>query len=98
VKLKVPNKIKLYSIFNSVTVKPLPKKHGEYDYGKKTIFIDTAFADHARTEILFHEVAEAINYTCELRLPHWKINAMGEGFHEFILNNIDRMIDSDKGD
>ncbi len=94
-KLKVPDEVLLYSIANRIEIKDIPGLCGEYDYNTKIISIDPEVAERARTEILFHEVMEAINVTLELHLPHWKINAIGEGFHEFILNNIERMISDD---
>ena len=99
-KLKVPDTISVFGIEQAVKIDKLDEDNdcGEYNYKLKQIRISEDVAEQGRADLLFHEVLELINMVFELGLTHRQICAISVGYYDFIANNIDRMIDTDKGD
>jgi hypothetical protein len=100
VKLKVPAEIISFGVIQEVVIERLDETDdcGEYDYKARRIRISDEVAERGRLALLFHEMTEDFNIEFELGLNHKQICAISVGYHDFVVNNIDRMIDSDKGD
>lgn len=75
-----------------IPVKSVPDHLGSQNMGqwsilKKHIIIDEALAPNVRDETVLHEVIEAINQICDLRLEHPKISTLSAVLHQVLVDN-----------
>ena len=93
--LKLPDKITVFGIDQTVITDRMdaPNDCGEYDFKAKRIRISQDVAESGQVDLLFHEVGELANMALELGLTHKQICAISVAFYDFVVNNIDRMVE-----
>jgi len=98
--LKVPEEIILFGMHYGVVLRRLDncENSAECDSTAREIRIDESSPPVAQVDLLIHEVIEAINDNLELGLEHPKICAISVGVHDFIVNNLDRMVSDERPD
>lgn len=89
--MKIPAEIKIGAL--RATVKEVPlmiseRGHGgEYSFATQELRIDPSVPEGKKTEILLHEIVEAIDGYYELDLPHDKITVLAFALHQVLTDN-----------
>ena len=89
--MKIPNELKIGALRVPVKETPLlisdRGRGGEYSFVMQELRIDPSAPEGKKTEILLHEIVEAINGYYELDLPHDKITVLAFALHQVLADN-----------
>lgn len=89
--MKIPSEIKIGAL--RVAVKEVPlliseRGHGgECSFMMQEIRLDPTVPEDKKTEVLLHEIIEAIDGYYDMGLPHYQISTLAFALHQVLADN-----------